>query len=195
MPMTERVHYMSRCWMSRININPSGTLCHWAVSDWKLSYEIMREFRSNLRSEHNRYIECEHHLAWKNLNSNFRKCVTKVYNLNWHHLRTDYQKNPLHLSRVECGTWESWGYVQISIWNEAYSIECRVNWPNQRTNIMNCHVSEPDDLHLVHRHHMISTLGCMRNWEANMICSDSPRRNQRSLLWDEQSEAQYLRTA
>ena len=25
--------------------------------------EIMREFRSNLRSEHNRYIECEHHLA------------------------------------------------------------------------------------------------------------------------------------
>ena len=61
----------------------------------------MREFRGNLRSEHNRYIECEHHLAWKNLNSNFRKCVTKVYNLNWHHLRTDYQKNPLHLSRVE----------------------------------------------------------------------------------------------
>ena len=25
--------------------------------------EIMREFRSNLRSEHNRYVECYHHLA------------------------------------------------------------------------------------------------------------------------------------
>ena len=25
--------------------------------------EIMREFRSDLRSEHDRYIECEHHLA------------------------------------------------------------------------------------------------------------------------------------
>ena len=25
--------------------------------------EIMREFRGNLRVEHNRYVECEHHLA------------------------------------------------------------------------------------------------------------------------------------
>ena len=25
--------------------------------------EIMREFRSDLRSEHNKYVECEHHLA------------------------------------------------------------------------------------------------------------------------------------
>ena len=25
--------------------------------------EIMREFRSNIRSEHDRYVECEHHLA------------------------------------------------------------------------------------------------------------------------------------
>lgn len=25
--------------------------------------EIMREFRGDLRSEHNKYVECEHHLA------------------------------------------------------------------------------------------------------------------------------------
>ena len=28
LPMTGHVHYTLRCWMSRININLSGTLCH-----------------------------------------------------------------------------------------------------------------------------------------------------------------------
>ena len=39
--------------------------------DWKTELdaadmkrdEIMKEFRSNIRSEHDRYAECEHHLA------------------------------------------------------------------------------------------------------------------------------------
>ena len=32
--------------------------------------EIMKEFRSDQRSEHNKYVECEHHLIslWKNHN-------------------------------------------------------------------------------------------------------------------------------
>ena len=60
--------------------------------------EIMREFRSNLRSEHNRYVECEHHLTLKQSQLKLQKVRDEVYNLNWHYLRTDYQRNPLFSS-------------------------------------------------------------------------------------------------
>ena len=45
--------------------------------------EIMREFRSNLRSEHNRYVECEHHLALEESQLRLQRVRNEDYILNW----------------------------------------------------------------------------------------------------------------
>ena len=65
---------------------------------------IMREFRSDLRSEHNKYVECEHHLALEESQLRLQKVRNEDYNLSWQHLKVDFLKNLLHLNQVECET-------------------------------------------------------------------------------------------
>ena len=62
--------------------------------------EIMREFRSNPRSEHNRYIECEHHLALEESQLRLQKVRNEGLQSQLALFKIDYQRNPLRLSRV-----------------------------------------------------------------------------------------------
>ena len=108
LPMTGHVHYVLRCWMyqyqslrNAISLSTKRLETELDSADLRRD-EIMREFRSNLRSEHNRYIDCEHHLALeesqlrlqKVRNEGLQSQLALSENI-------DYQRNPLHLNRLE----------------------------------------------------------------------------------------------
>ena len=76
--------------------------------------DIMREFRSNLRSRNNRYVECEHHLVLEEFQLRLQKVRNEGLQSQLALSKTDYQKTPPGLIRVGCVTWESWGYDQNS---------------------------------------------------------------------------------
>ena len=96
MPMIKHVRSASRCLRLPIRTKRWSTLCLLNVrrleteldaADAKRD-EIMREFRSNIRSEHDRYAECEHHLACGGIaTSDCNYFAMRAYIHNWWYLR------------------------------------------------------------------------------------------------------------
>ena len=134
------------------------------LDDWKLSSTLLtwrgmrswEEFRSNIRSEHDRYAECEHHLALEESQLRLQLVHNEGLTLTINDIREQAFRRIIYLSQVACGTSGSWDYVRNYIWNKAFWTECNINWLNRRISIMNFPANKQGDHHQVD-HHMANS--------------------------------------
>ena len=144
--------------------------------------EIMRAFRSDLRSERNKYVECAQHLALEESQLRFQKVRNEG-------LQSQLATSEGRLSE-ESSSSEPNGMRDMRIMglrSELHMKQSLLDRMQQqltesKNHITNFPVNKPEKRHLVHHLHMASTMKCMKDFDMIMTNSVIPRRRSKTCM-------------